>query len=174
MTGTPSGYDSRLAARDSRLATSKRVTQRLELERQIDRLDHYIIGDGELHRREVQNGFDPESYQPIGHTLGHIGGDHQHRHIHRLTLQLLLQVRDVQHREPVPLPPDLGWIAVEDGHDVEAPLLESAVLNQRASDLPCPDHPHPVAPFESEYLTQPIRQLRDRVSQPPFAKRSKE
>ena len=57
------------------LPTRQCVAQRLQLERQVDRLDHYIIRNRELYRCEVQKRFDPEPHQPIGHTLGHVGGN---------------------------------------------------------------------------------------------------
>ncbi len=69
---------------------------------------------------------------------------------------------------------DLRGIDIEDGHDVEPPLAETAVLHQGTADLPRPDHGHPVAPLEPEDLAQPTGELGHRVAQPALPERAEE
>ena len=69
---------------------------------------------------------------------------------------------------------DLGGIAVEDGHDVEAALPEAAVLHQRAADLARADHADLIAPLEPEDLAEPIGQLGHRIAEAALAERAEE
>ena len=53
-------------------------------------------------------------------------------------------------------------------------LAEPAVLDQRAADLPRPDHPHPIAPLEAQDLAQLVGQIRHRIAQAPLAEGAEE
>ena len=66
--------------------------------------------------------------------------------------ELRVQRVDVLDRQPVPLPADLGGSLSKIATMSKPALPEAAILHQRAADLPCPDHRHPVAPLEAQNL----------------------
>src|SRR5918994_563433 len=150
------------------------VTQRLELQCQVHGLDHHIIWYRELNRREVEDGLDPKGDQTVGDGLRHVSGSHQDGHVERLSSDLFLEVRDIEDGEAIPLPADFRRVAVEDGNDVEPTLLEPAVLNQRAADLPRPYHADTIASFEPENSSHLVRQLWHRIAESAFAERPEE
>src|SRR5918995_535137 len=150
------------------------VTQRLELQCQVHGLDHHIIWYRKLNWREVENGLDPKGNQTVGNGLRHVSRSHQDGHVERLSSDLFLEGRDVENGEAIPLPADFCRVAVKDGNDVEPSLLEPAVLNQGAADLPRPDHADTIASFEPEDSAHLVGELRDRIAESAFAERPEE
>ena len=69
---------------------------------------------------------------------------------------------------------DLGGVAVEDGHEVEAAAPEAAVLHQGAADLARADQRHAVVPREAEDLAKRLDQFGDGVAESALPERAEE
>src|SRR4051794_7384905 len=156
------------------LPAGQSVAERLELQCQMARLHDDLVRHHQLDRREVEDCLAPEREQPVGDRLRRLGRGDQHRHVDRLTPELLLQRVDAENGQAVPLPADLARVAVEDGDDIEPALAEAAVLDQRTADLPRPDQRDPVAPLEPQNFPETVGQLGHRIPQAALAERAEE
>src|SRR5438876_2708401 len=156
------------------LTVGQRETQRLELQRHVDRLHHHVAGHGELHRSEVEDCLHPRAHQPVHHLLRRLGRGDDDGDVARLLGEVGVQVADVADHETVPAGADLLRIFVVNRGDVEAALPEAGILYQRAADPAGADQHDAVRASQAQDVANPRGELRDGIAQAALAERAEE
>src|SRR6266702_4659393 len=156
------------------LSVCQRETQRLELERHVDRLHHHVAGHGELHRGEVEDGLHPRAHQPVHHLLRRLGRGDDDGDVARLLGEVGVQVADVADHQTVPAGADLLRVLVVNRGDVEAALPEAGILYQRAADPAGADQYDAVRASQAQDVANPRGELRDGIAQAALAERAEE
>src|SRR5437667_2651906 len=152
----------------------QRETQRLELQRHVDRLHDHVAGHGELHRGDVEDRLRPRAHQPVHHLLRRLGRGDDDGDVAGLLGEVGVQVADVADHETVPAGADFLRILVVNRGDVEAALPEAGILYQRAADPAGANQHDAVRASQAQDVANPRGELRDRVAQTALAERAEE
>lgn len=139
------------------------VAEVFEFHREVDVVDHDVVGDVEDDGREVKDAADAGVDKAIGDFLGGGGRDGNHRHADGVFVDDLF---DFIHREDGDLRfvAAAGGIVVEGGDDFEAFLLEAAIREERRAEIADADQDDGLKTRRAEQVGDHFAELLDVVA----------